>query len=63
MAETFVEVQKDGVHLIVHPSTVKSHQAAGWIVVREGASLPSKGKKDEPVETEPLKEPPAEGKK
>ena len=41
----FVEMEKDGVHLIVHPSTVKAHQAAGWTVVREGVSLPEKSKK------------------
>jgi len=35
MADIFVEMVKDGEHLVVHPSTVKSHQRAGWIVVGE----------------------------
>ncbi len=35
MAEKFVEMLKDGVHLVVHPSTVKAHQRAGWVVVKE----------------------------
>jgi hypothetical protein len=29
----FVTVEKDGVRLEVHPSTLEAHQAAGWNVV------------------------------
>jgi len=36
MAEkNFVKVTKDGMHLVVHPTTVTAHQKRGWVVVAE----------------------------
>ena len=35
MDDKFVKMVKDGVHLVVHPSTVKSHQRSGWKIVEE----------------------------
>ncbi len=53
MADIFVEVEKDGEHLIVHPSTVDSHKRAGWKVVKEGVSLPKAGNKKASEEETP----------
>lgn len=41
MSDELVLMQKDGVELEVHPTTVEAHKAAGWKVVE---SVP-----DEPV--------------
>jgi len=43
--DLFVEVVKAGVHLVVHPTTVKAHERAGWVVVKEGVAL-AKGKSE-----------------
>lgn len=63
MAEkTFVLVEKGGERLIVHPSTVESHKAAGWVVIQEGVApeaAKSGGKKDA-GKAEETAEPPAE---
>lgn len=45
MADLFVEMEKGGVHLVVHPSTVDAHKRAGWVVVKEGVAL-AKGKSE-----------------
>lgn len=67
MAEKlFVLVEKGGERLIVHPSTVEAHKAAGWAVIQEGVALEvaktgskkDAGKVEEPAE--PPAEPPAE---
>lgn len=39
MDEHFVKMVKDGVQLLVHPSTVKSHQRAGWTIVKEAVPI------------------------
>lgn len=45
MADLFVEMEKGGVLLVVHPSTVNAHKRAGWVVVKEGVVL-AKGKSE-----------------
>ena len=44
MADIFVEMEKNGMHLVVHPTTVEAHKRAGWKVVKEGVPLPKSGK-------------------
>ena len=58
MADIFVEMEKDGMHLTVHPTTVEAHKRAGWKVVKEGVSLPPKtsGKEKEPEGEKPPKD-------
>jgi len=51
--DIFVEVEKDGEHLVVHPSTVDSHKRAGWKVVKQGVSLKGKVKEEEPKDETP----------
>ena len=57
MTENFVEMVKDGVHLVVHPSTVASHQRVGWKVVKEGVALPKAPGKDKTPEPPKDKKP------
>jgi virulence-associated protein VagC len=40
----FVEVEKDGSRLIIHPSTKKAHMNKGWRVVRDNVALEAKEK-------------------
>ena len=40
----FVEVEKDGSRLIIHPSTKQAHMNKGWRVVRENVTLEAKEK-------------------
>lgn len=49
MAESFVEMVKDGEHVVVHPSTVESHKRHGWKISKENVSAPKppNGKKEE----------------
>jgi len=56
MADLFVEMEKGGVHLVVHPSTVDAHKRAGWVVVKEGVAL-AKGKSE--AEKNSSEKPPA----
>jgi len=46
MAENFVEMVKEGVHLVVHPSTVDSHKRAGWKIEKEGLPAPKPPKEE-----------------
>ncbi len=46
MTENFVEMVKDGVYLVVHPSTVASHQRAGWKVSKDSVPAPKPLKAD-----------------
>lgn len=45
MADIYVEMVKDGAHLVVHPTTVEAHKRAGWSIVKEGISLPNAASK------------------
>ncbi|MHB0922603.1 MAG: hypothetical protein ACYC3H_01385 [Bellilinea sp.] len=54
----FVEVEKNGEKLIVHPSTVAAHKAAGWIVVKEGVPLKGKGPRESDSKDETADKPP-----
>lgn len=58
MADNFVEMEKNGARLVVHQTTVAAHKRAGWVVVKEGVSLPSKasGKDKEPEGEKPPKD-------
>jgi len=58
MADIFVEMEKDGMRLVVHPTTVDAHKRAGWKVVKEGVALPPKASgKDKDAEPPKDKEP------
>lgn len=46
MADIFVEMEKDGEHLVVHPTTVEAHKRVGWKVVKEGVSIKGAKVKD-----------------
>jgi hypothetical protein len=68
MSEPLVLVEKDGKKLRVHPSTVESHQRAGWHVAQsepeaaaEGAEGGKKGKKskEQSAEGNPAEESPS----
>jgi len=65
VADIFVEMEKDGMHRQVHPTTVDAHKRAGWKVVKEGVALakPVKGNDTPPEGDEPKEVIPPEGKK
>ncbi|HWR66074.1 MAG TPA: hypothetical protein VN364_08140 [Bellilinea sp.] len=50
MADTFVEVEKNGVRLVVHSTTVEAHKRHGWKVVAEGVPTPKAPGKDKAPE-------------
>lgn len=54
----FVEVEKNGEKLVVHPTTVDAHKAAGWTVVKEGVSIKGRGSKDSDSKDESADKPP-----
>jgi len=47
----FIEVEKDGLRLIIHPSTKRAHMDKGWRVVRDTKDVALEAK--EKPKTEP----------